>query len=171
MGYITGKDPLPSPTIAERSLDKTIIARGMQHCASHGITGLHNMDGNFYQAELLSELEQEGSVLCRTEVPMHLKGDDPLDRLQEAGAMRTQFNSDYVWSNRVKMFMDGVIDSRTAYMLDPYPGTSHCSEPLFTPDQFNEACTIADRAGLQICLLYTSPSPRDRQKSRMPSSA
>ena len=24
---------------------------------------------------------------------------------------------------------------------------------------------------LKICLLYTSPSPRDRQKSRMPSSA
>ena len=26
-------------------------------------------------------------------------------------------------------------------------------------------------AGLTACLLYTSPSPRDRQKSRMPSSA
>ena len=26
-------------------------------------------------------------------------------------------------------------------------------------------------AGLEACLLYTSPSPRDRQKSRMPSSA
>ena len=26
-------------------------------------------------------------------------------------------------------------------------------------------------AGVYICLLYTSPSPRDRQKSRMPSSA
>ena len=26
-------------------------------------------------------------------------------------------------------------------------------------------------AKLKICLLYTSPSPRDRQKSRMPSSA
>ena len=25
--------------------------------------------------------------------------------------------------------------------------------------------------GISICLLYTSPSPRDRQKSRMPSSA
>ena len=24
---------------------------------------------------------------------------------------------------------------------------------------------------MQVCLLYTSPSPRDRQKSRMPSSA
>ena len=25
--------------------------------------------------------------------------------------------------------------------------------------------------GRNVCLLYTSPSPRDRQKSRMPSSA
>ena len=28
-----------------------------------------------------------------------------------------------------------------------------------------------DTDNLKICLLYTSPSPRDRQKSRMPSSA
>ena len=27
------------------------------------------------------------------------------------------------------------------------------------------------RRSLETCLLYTSPSPRDRQKSRMPSSA
>ena len=32
--------------------------------------------------------------------------------------------------------------------------------------------TVADYLAVQnICLLYTSPSPRDRQKSRMPSSA
>ena len=31
--------------------------------------------------------------------------------------------------------------------------------------------TPHDPKGLQFCLLYTSPSPRDRQKSRMPSSA
>ena len=30
---------------------------------------------------------------------------------------------------------------------------------------------IEDAGDSQICLLYTSPSPRDRQKSRMPSSA
>ena len=28
-----------------------------------------------------------------------------------------------------------------------------------------------ERPNVRICLLYTSPSPRDRQKSRMPSSA
>ena len=30
---------------------------------------------------------------------------------------------------------------------------------------------VVDRDQNKICLLYTSPSPRDRQKSRMPSSA
>ena len=29
----------------------------------------------------------------------------------------------------------------------------------------------AEKAVTYLCLLYTSPSPRDRQKSRMPSSA
>ena len=32
-------------------------------------------------------------------------------------------------------------------------------------------CDFADRYAAMPCLLYTSPSPRDRQKSRMPSSA
>ena len=30
---------------------------------------------------------------------------------------------------------------------------------------------VEDDGDAQACLLYTSPSPRDRQKSRMPSSA
>ena len=33
------------------------------------------------------------------------------------------------------------------------------------------AVTGSKSVGVIICLLYTSPSPRDRQKSRMPSSA
>ncbi|OED42770.1 amidohydrolase [Chromatiales bacterium (ex Bugula neritina AB1)] len=152
LGYVTGKNPETAATLAERTLDKSVIARGLRHCASYGITGLHNMDGNFYQMELLAELESERSLLCRTEVPMHLKGNDPLDRLLEAEQMRQRYATDYLWSGRVKMFMDGVIDSRTAYMLEPYPGTNSRSEALFTPEQFNEACVRADAKGLQIAV-------------------
>ena len=31
--------------------------------------------------------------------------------------------------------------------------------------------SVEEKAKIDSCLLYTSPSPRDRQKSRMPSSA
>ena len=36
---------------------------------------------------------------------------------------------------------------------------------------FNDAQADSILKQLSTCLLYTSPSPRDRQKSRMPSSA
>ena len=39
-----------------------------------------------------------------------------------------------------------------------------------TPTTWNRALKLCG-TGIQHCLLYTSPSPRDRQKSRMPSSA
>ena len=40
-------------------------------------------------------------------------------------------------------------------------------EDFLDPDELEEWRCAVDKA----CLLYTSPSPRDRQKSRMPSSA
>ena len=39
------------------------------------------------------------------------------------------------------------------------------------PSSQSNACALGDKASDTVCLLYTSPSPRDRQKSRMPSSA
>ena len=44
--------------------------------------------------------------------------------------------------------------------------------PTVSSGEAIDALTQAgDRIGGSNCLLYTSPSPRDRQKSRMPSSA
>lgn len=151
LGYVTGADPKPPATSEERAHDKTIILKGLDHCARHGITGLHNMDGNFYQLELLAELEAEGRLPCRVQVPMHLKNFDPLDRLREADEMRRRFRSDKVYSGRVKMFMDGVLDSYTALMLAPYPGKpDSVGDAVFEADHFNEACIRADGMGLQI---------------------
>ncbi|OED50695.1 amidohydrolase [Rhodobacteraceae bacterium (ex Bugula neritina AB1)] len=152
LGMTTGADPVPAPSAATRASDKDVLAKGLKHCAEHGITGLHNMDGNFYQLELLSELETEERLLCRTEIPLHLKHTDPVDRIAEAVEMRNLYNGDKLWSNRVKMFVDGVLDSKTAYMLEPYPGTDSRSEPLFTPEHFNEVCIRADAQHLQIAV-------------------
>ena len=42
---------------------------------------------------------------------------------------------------------------------------------LFNFTSKTETVDAVDADTLDVCLLYTSPSPRDRQKSRMPSSA
>ncbi|KIC28330.1 amidohydrolase [Leisingera sp. ANG-M6] len=149
-GSMTGADPIPAPTPAQRAIDKAVLEKGLRHCASRGITGLHNMDGNLYQLELLAELEAEDKLLCRTEVPLHLKHTDPLERLEEAAYMRQTYASSHLWSSRVKMFIDGVIENRTAFMLQPYPGTENRGAPLFSDAHFKEVCTRADAMELQI---------------------
>ena len=49
---------------------------------------------------------------------------------------------------------------------------THGTDPSDESAEFYVEQTDIDQMDRQvICLLYTSPSPRDRQKSRMPSSA
>ncbi|UYV36851.1 amidohydrolase [Rhodobacteraceae bacterium D3-12] len=157
LGMVTGADPVPAPSAAEREKDKDAIEAGLKHCAAQGITTLHNMDGNIYQLELLSELEAEGRLICRVEIPFHLKGTDPVERLaSEAVAMRAKYQGDKVWCNRVKMFIDGVVESGTALMLEPYPGdmgaNDNTGDEVFTQEHFVASCVEADRLGFQIAV-------------------
>ena len=153
LGIATGGEPNPWPDAAQRNRDKDKIAAGLAHCAAHGITSMVNMDGNRYTLALLAELRDEGRLTARVKVPFHFKPHMELSELDRADAMTRDFADDWLSCGFVKMFMDGVVDSRTAYMLRDYPGVpGHRSEPLFAPRRFNAICTEIDRRGLQIAV-------------------
>jgi len=151
VGYTEGTDPSPPPTAAARAKDREVIRRGLDYCASFGITTIHNMDGNFYTLELLQELDDTRQLPVRCQSPFHMKNFFPLAKLAEANEMRRRFKSERVSSGRVKVFMDGVLESWTALTLDEYPDKRGCfGEANFTPEQFNEIAIAADKQGLQI---------------------
>jgi hypothetical protein len=151
LGIATGEEPAPWPTAAEQAVDRAKVLAGLRHCAAFGITSMVNMDGNLYTLRLLEGLRREGQLLARVKVPFHFKPHMDLAALERAEAMRAEFADDWLTSDFVKMFMDGVVDSRTAFMLNDYPGMpGHRSEPLFAPARFAEICTEIDRRGMQI---------------------
>ena len=152
LGIATGGEPDPWPSDAMRARDKDKVAAGLAHCAAHGITSMVNMDGNRYTLQLLKEMQDEGRLTARVKVPFHFKPHMELSELDRADAMTAEYNSDWLSCGFVKMFMDGVVDSRTAYMLNNYPATDITGEPLFDPARFNEICTEIDRRGLQIAV-------------------
>lgn len=94
---------------------------GFRHCAAQGITSIVNMDGNHYTLDLLREMQAEGNLLARVRVPFHFKPHMLLEDLERASAMSAEFDDDWLTSGFVKLFMDGVIDSGTAFMLQDYP--------------------------------------------------
>ena len=153
LGLVNGLEPDPAPDAAARAHDCALIARGLAHCARHGITSIVNMDGNRYQLELLSDLRAEGGLTARVRIPFHLRGERPLEVLEDASRMSAEFDDDWLTSGVVKMFMDGVIDSGTAVRLDDYPGRPGWrGDPLFSAAYFAAACTEIDRRGLQIAV-------------------
>ena len=63
------------------------------------------------------------------------------------------------------------LDGEVVEKADPHIGLLHRgTEKLIENKTYMQAVPYFDRLDY-VCLLYTSPSPRDRQKSRMPSSA
>ncbi len=153
LGIATGGEPDPWPDAAQRARDKDKVAAGLAHCAAHGITSMVNMDGNLYTLALLDEMRAEGRLTARVKVPFHFKPHMDVSELDRASAMTQAFDDEWLSSGFVKMFMDGVVDSRTAYMLRDYPGVpGHRSAPLFEPARFKDICTAIDARGLQIAV-------------------
>ncbi|NIZ13024.1 amidohydrolase [Phaeobacter sp. HF9A] len=153
LGLSTGGEPDPAPTPEERAKDKADLLAGLDWCAQHGITSIHNMDGNLYTMELLKEIEADGDLTCRIKVPFHFKNFMDVDMLEKASMMHETYTGDWINSGLVKCFCDGVMEGYTGYFLEDYadrPG--HRGEPLFTEEQMTEMMVEADRRGLQIAV-------------------
>jgi predicted amidohydrolase YtcJ len=153
LGLRTGGDPAVAPTPAERAADRATLIRGLAHCARHGITSAVNMDGNPYTLSLLEEIRAAGDLTVRNRVPFHFKPFMEIADLETAERMRATWADDWLACTHVKLFLDGVIDSGTAWLTEDYadrPGWR--GEPLFEPARFRAILAEIDRRGFQIAV-------------------
>lgn len=152
LGMLTGRDP-ENLTPEQYALDRQILKNGLDYCASWGVTSIQNFDGNHHQLKIMRDLEQAGELPCRIRIPFHMKNFMDLSELDTAAAWKTTYASDMVRGDFVKVFMDGVLDSQTAYMLDGYGDRpDYDYEPLFTRQAFDAIATRADALGLQVAV-------------------
>ena len=154
LGLSTGAEPVPFPDEATFMIDMDVMRIGLNYCAAHGITSVHNMDGNLYQLQLLEAIEKaDGFLPCRVKIPFHYKKYMPLEALDKAVEMTERYNSDFISCGMVKVFYDGVLDSYTAVMIEPYANKlDTVGTGLFEPDEFAKVAVAADVRGLQIAV-------------------
>lgn len=150
-GIVTGRNPEPAANAAQRAQDIDTMRAGIAHANSLGITSMHNMDGNWYQLELLRALEEKGEMNARVEVPFHFRNTMKLAEVDEAVEFRSKYHSDMLHSGRVKLFIDGVMETLTALMLDDYPGyPGNKGAPLYSAEELNAVVARADSHRLQV---------------------
>lgn len=154
---LRGEEPA-APDAGARTHDLRTIRESLDYCARHGLTSVVSMDGNAWQAGLLRELAEADALPVRVSLPLTLGAQHgPQDVARAAGfgpgltGEGLGRGNDMLRFGRIKMFMDGVIDTRTACLVAPYAdaeGGNH--GPLIPPDLFAAICTEADRRGMQI---------------------
>ena len=148
---ITGAEPDQPVSDAGRTADKATIRRALQVCASLGITHAVNMDGNLYQAELLTEMAEAGELPIRLSLPMCITAEHSAAEVSRLMEEACRAPVGLLSFGRIKLFMDGVFDTWTALRTDDYPDRpGDKGEPLIPPARFAEICIQADALGLQL---------------------
>lgn len=143
------RDQIPKPTLAEQ---RALLQQGLARAASYGLTSVHNMDGDAEQLDLYLALEAADELTLRVYVPYSFTPTSALAELHTARAWRQRCQGTHVRAGAVKLFIDGVLESYTGLLVEPYAGQpGNLGDALYTAEHFNVVAVEADRLGLQLC--------------------
>jgi len=136
---------IPEPTLKELIAALRLAQR---HAHAVGLTGIHNCEG---QAVLTAfqELWRLGEQSIR--VLMHVPHEN-LDAAIQVG-VRDGLGDEWLRIAGVKVFADGALGSRSAWMLAPYEGDpDNLGIPTITPDELRRVVSTANAAGLSVAI-------------------
>ncbi len=131
------------------------LRMGMKHASSLGVTSVHVYIGfgeipedvELYQTLLDSEELTVRIFMSRLLVP----GMDVDDFVRSFKVVREKYDNEYIRANLAKMFMDGVMETRTAAMLKPYSNEpSEIGSTVWLKEDFNDTVAKLDKEGFQV---------------------
>lgn len=136
---------IPAPSETEM-LEAVADAQACLHRL--GVTGVHSLPGILVPRpdplSILETLKARGNLRLR--VLQHMALDDFEDAIRLG--LRSGLGDDWIRVGGVKMFLDGALGSRTAWMREPYEGTADHGISTLPADAFRDAVRGAAAAGL-----------------------
>jgi predicted amidohydrolase YtcJ len=143
------EDILPAEDEADRYAS---LVAGLQEANSFGITayidpGVMQSSLGLYQAAA-SRDELTARVVASLS-PLDEQANKFGPELFDLLAVRDRYRSDYLDVDSVKVYIDGVIETRTSFMLEPYLDGSNFP-PFYEQEELNNLYERLDGMGLQI---------------------
>lgn len=138
---------IPEPTPAER---REQVAAALNDLAGHGFTEVHDLLAPAWLGPLLADLHDAGT-LPMSRVLLYHKPDE----FEVSYASRPSWERPRVRLGGVKLFADGTLNSRTAWMLEPYadplPGLER-GEAMLTSESMAETMRRIGGLGLGVAV-------------------
>lgn len=137
-----------APEPPESARDAQIVA-ALEHLAALGFAEMHDLASPMWLGPLLSRLDRTGRLPLRVGLYALLEDVDAI------AAGRAGWESPRLKLLGGKVFTDGTLNSRTAWVLEPYaqspPDLRH-GKPLMTPAQITDAAERCLRLNLGLAM-------------------
>ena len=139
---------VPAPSADER---RGHLVAALEYLAGLGYVEVHDLKSPACLGPELARLDDAG------ELPLSVRLYPPIERIEREFESATggdgAWQRDRVVLGGAKLFTDGTLNSRTAWMLeayaDPLPGLDH-GQAMCSPGQIEEAIRRVDRLGLHL---------------------
>ncbi len=141
---------VPEPTAAQKL---AALQRGLREAAEAGLTSVVNATGSEEEIELYRELERRGRLTLRTYTALNVRPGLTDKELKQFERIRRRYRSSWVRAGVIKGFVDGVIESHTAALLEPYSDDPSQRGGLnYAPEALTRLVRELDRRGFQVML-------------------
>jgi predicted amidohydrolase YtcJ len=139
---------VPKPTREEQ---RRALRAASEEALRLGVTSVTDAAGNPEDLVAYDEARRAGDLSVRVYYSLLVTPDftgKDADRFDKV--WHSHPDSPMLKTGIVKMFMDGVIETNTAFMLAPYTNTPSRGKPNYTTEDFNRIVQMMDRRGWQI---------------------
>jgi len=138
----------PQPTEEDRL---AAIRAAMEEAHSLGITSVQDAGSQAADLELYDRLRKRGELTLRVYQALGADGSLTAADLDGLERVRERFADDpLLKTGAIKLVADGVIESHTAAMLEPYANRPGKGDARFTAEQLNRIVGMLDRRGWQV---------------------
>jgi hypothetical protein len=138
----------PQPTEEDRV---AAIRAAIEEAHSLGITSVQDAGGPAADLELYDRLRKRGELTLRVYQALRADGSLTEAALDGLESVRERFADDPLLKiGAIKVVADGVIESHTAAMIEPYANRPGRGDARFTPEQLNRVVGMLDRRGWQV---------------------
>ncbi len=142
------QDVVPEPTAAERVEG---LRRALASANSFGITSLVEASASDSIGEAYLHLSQKGELSARVLLSLYVDPQKDLGQIDSLFAKRRRYQGDRLRADSAKLFVDGVIEAKTAALLEPYVGgDGTAGDLIFSPEVLKDYASRLDREGFQI---------------------
>ncbi len=136
---------------ASRADLRRALRAAIAEAQKYGVTSTTDAAGTFEELEVLDEARSAGELDLRVYYSLLVNpgfSAKDADRLDQV--WRSHPDTPVLKTGIIKMFMDGVIETNTAYMLAPYVNVPTRGKPNYSEDEFARIINMMDRRGWQI---------------------